>query len=231
MAVKGQAECIIAIQLHCGLRGLRSRGGICRKVLRPSLSDAEDMPIGCVRMGRCIARIMCQSLAQQLARSEERTVVHPIELIESLQRKIVGCHAARMLAHAAAEFALAHMRRDRANDPHGDAVLQVEQIRQVAVEPVRPNQVTRLGFAKLYRDAKPVSRSAETAMQHVADVQLVADAAKIEWRTSEAKRGAARDDQQFFQAAKQADDVVHHALGEIRIGPVLQQCTERQHGK
>src|SRR5271166_329682 len=109
------------------------------------------------------------------------------------------------------------MRRDSGGDAEGDAVLQIKQIGEFTIEAVRPNDVAGLRRAQLDRSPKRLSRAAHAAMQHIAYVKLVADASKIERCACITKRGAARDDQQVLKAAKQADDVVHHALGEIGV--------------
>ena len=134
-----------------------------------------------------------------------------------------------MFALRPAQLALAQVRRDGGRHAQRDAVLQVEQFGELAVESVGPDDAGGRHLAQLDGDPQRFARTAHAAMQHIADVELIPDTAQIERRPGEADGRAARDHQQVFQAAQGADDVVDHPFREIGIRLVLLQGAERQY--
>ncbi len=62
-----------------------------------------------------------------------------------------------MFPHGAIQLTFADMRRDGSDHAHGNAVLQIEQIRQLAVQPIGPDQMARLRFIQLHRNSNQVA--------------------------------------------------------------------------
>ena len=70
---------------------------------------------------------------------------------------------------------LAHIGRHQARSLQRNAVLQVEDIRHVAVEAVCPDRLMCTGIDQFHGDAQLITGSANAATQHVAYVKLSTD--------------------------------------------------------
>jgi hypothetical protein len=80
---------------------------------------------------------------------------------------------------------------ERDRDPARDLVLQGEQIRHVAVEPLGPQMLVGCGIDKLCVDANLVARPANAPFQHIAHTKLAADLLRVDKRRCDL--GAALD--------------------------------------
>ena len=80
---------------------------------------------------------------------ENEIVVHAVQEIERLQDEIVGRHVLRMLPHGPHQLPFADLWRNRSDDADGDAILQGEQIVEVAVILIGTNDIARFGVAEL----------------------------------------------------------------------------------
>src|SRR5690348_18177184 len=83
--------------------------------------------------------------------------------------EIVGWLGLRPLALCLFEF-----RENGSDDAGRHLVLQIEDVGQRAVEPVRPDVDARRGDYELPCDAHPAARLASAALQHVAHAELAA---------------------------------------------------------
>jgi hypothetical protein len=85
---------------------------------------------------------------------------------------------------------------DSADDTFGDAVLEIENIGQIAVEAIGPDVTAGRGFDQLTSDAHPPASAPHAALQHVANAKLAPDPAHVHRAALIGEGGVARDHEQ-----------------------------------
>src|SRR5262249_1530706 len=167
-------------------------------------------------------------LPQQLTGAGKIGRVHVVEEINRLHQQIVGVQVLRSLAPRGFELGLAQVRRKAPEDARGDALLQVEQFREIAVVAVDPDQRAAFDVGQLSGDAQPHVGAANAAAQHVAHAQLLADLLQVDRLVAIGQRRRARDDEQAAYAREREDDVVDHAFAEISLLGIVADGAKRQ---
>ena len=95
------------------------------------------------------------------------------------QIEIVGVEALGTLAARTFDLGLLHAWLDDADHPLGDAILQVENVFEIAIELVGPQMRAGFGLDELGRDTHARFRFAHAAFQKVAHAQLAADLSNV----------------------------------------------------
>ena len=146
------------------------------------------------------------------------------------QKIIVGVEALGRLALGPFDLGLLQLGRDGAHHARGHLILQIEDVRQLAVETVRPEMRARRSIDELPGDAHPVARLAHAAFEHVAHAELAPDLLHVHRPALVGEARIARDDEQPAQARQGGGDVFHHAVGEILLLGIAAHVLERQDG-
>ena len=121
-----------------------------------------------VRIG--LERIVKKSGGDRGALGIERSYEGQRSQIEIVSVEALGTLAARPF-----DLELLHAGLDDADHPLGDAILEIENVFEIAVELVGPQMRAGFGLDELGRDTQARFRFAHAAFQEVAHAQLAAD--------------------------------------------------------
>src|SRR5262249_50029033 len=105
-----------------------------------------------------------------------------------------------------------------------------ENIRQVTLEPVRPDVRPRNGINQLPRDANFPRCSANRPLKDIAHAKPASDLLYVDGFAFERKARVASDDEQPSEPRKRGDDFLNHAVGKILLFGIAAHVLERQHG-
>ena len=105
-----------------------------------------------------------------------------------------------------------------------------EDVLELAVVAVGPHVRAGRGVDQLRVDAHAVAAPAHAAFEHVARVQRLADLAHVARLALVLERRVARDDDKARHLREVGDEVLGHAVGEVRLVGVAAHVVERQHG-
>ena len=141
-------------------------------------------------------------------------------------RRIVGPAAAR-----AVDLGFSDLRLDEADDGLGDAVLELEDLAELAVKTLGPLMGTGLGVDELDGDPHAAAGKTDAAFEEIADAELIGDLAGI-YRAVLVNEGrVAGDDGEGLEPAQRCDEVLDDAVGEIVLGRIAAEVGEREHGE
>src|SRR5882724_892906 len=115
------------------------------------------------------------------------------------------------------------------NRPH-DFVLDREDLGNLAIEPFGPYMIAGLGIDQLSRDSNPLAKSANTALDDVANVQVTCDLPEVGGGAPVAEGRRARPDRQFVPSRQVSDYVLGEPVAEIALRRIAAEVGERQHG-
>ena len=113
--------------------------------------------------------------------------------------------------------------------PFRHTVLELEHVRERAVEAVRPEMGAALGIDQLARDADPLAGFADAALEHVAHAQLAPDLPDIDGLVPVGEARVAGDDEQARHPRQGGGDVLDDPVREVALLRVAAQIVERQH--
>ena len=141
---------------------------------------------------------------------------HMFERIAA-QQKIIG--VARLAQLLTLELGELHARLDRGDHALRDVVLQVEDVAEVAVEPIGPKRPARACIDQLSCDPQAVATAADATFEHMGDVKLTPDLADVYGlatsRTSPTKRLPLRGSVRIRRCAlPSSPTAVHDAAGQ-----------------
>ena len=120
-------------------------------------------------------------------------------------------------------------RLDSRDHAHGDAILQLEYVSQIAVEPFRPDVPACGGLDELPRNARPLSPLSDRALEQIADAEFAPDLTRGDGLVLIDERGVPCDDEQPPDPAQRCDDVLDDAVREIVRLRIAAHVLERQH--
>ena len=115
---------------------------------------------------------------------------------------VVGVEALGRLALGPLDLGLLEPRRDRADDARRHLVLQLEDVLELAVEPVGPEMRAGRGIDQLAGDAHPAAGLAHAALEHVAHAELAADLPHVDGPALVGEARIAGDDEQPARCAR-----------------------------
>src|SRR5262249_13012009 len=116
------------------------------------------------------------------------------------QITIVGVEALGRLAADALDLRALELRRDGADHALGHLVLELENILERPVEPIRPDVRSGSRIDELRGDAYPVRRLAHAAFEHIADAELATDLLHVHGMTFVGEARVAGDHEQVAKA-------------------------------
>ena len=163
-----------------------------------------------------------QRLAVVLRRGREDVRQRP-------EVEVVGVEAPGRLAPGALDLGPPERRLDRAGHPLRHPVLEVEHVRERAVEALRPEMGAALGVDQLARDAHPLASFADAALEHVAHAQLAPDLPHVDGLAPVGEARVAGDDEQARDPRQGGGDVLDDPVREVALLRVAAQVVERQH--
>ncbi len=105
----------------------------------------------------------------------------------------------------------------RARHFGSDAVLQVEEVVDVTVDPARPDVVAGLGLDQLRRDPHPLADPPDAAFHRIAHPEFAADLADIDRPALIGKGRIAGDDEEVADAGEGCGYLLDHSIGEIGL--------------
>src|ERR1700704_1518047 len=97
----------------------------------------------------------------------------------SAQKIIVCIKAIGGLSLSTLDFGSLQRWRDCAHNARGHLILQIEHVRQLTIEAVRPEMSASRSVNELTGDAHSVCRLAHAAFEHVAHAQLAPDLLQV----------------------------------------------------
>lgn len=98
-----------------------------------------DQPEGGVGVRYRIAVVEGDCLAQERPGARKVLERHPVDEVDRLHHQVVGIHALWTLAQCPPELSLADVGGETPNDASRNAVLQVEQLGELAVVTISPD--------------------------------------------------------------------------------------------
>lgn len=125
-----------------------------------------------------------------------------IETRECTKIVVVGLKIFGRYAFCALYLGALQLRKECANHAARHLVLQIEDIVELAVKPVRPKMGTRRGFDQLPGNANSIAGFAHTAFEHIPNTQLAPDLPDVDSLAFVGKSGLSRDDEQRLRPPK-----------------------------
>src|SRR5262249_55219521 len=165
MAASRQRDGIVLAKLDGAASQADSLGALLPSIGHPAVDLAPDMAPRRHRMGRREIRIDLQRLTELAQRLVGSLPGSAIDVRPSAQVVVVGVEAVGRLALRTLELGLLQLRCDLAHDAHRDLVLQIEDVLQPAVKPLRPEMDPRLGIDELRGYANAARRLAHTPFE------------------------------------------------------------------
>src|SRR5262249_33902959 len=127
------------------------------------------------------------------------------------------------------ELGSLHHRCNDANYAGGDAVLQLEHIREVAVKPIGPKVHPIRGIDKLASDPYSNSGFSHASFEYITHAKFTASLPNI-WRAALIdKARIAGDHKQRFERRQGSDDVLDQSINEVFLLRVPTHVLEREH--
>src|ERR1700716_3898230 len=149
---------------------------------------------------------------------------------QTAQIEGIGVETLGRLALGPLDLGFFHRWRDRPDNALSHLVLQIEDVAEPTINPVRPKMCPGGGIDELSRDAHPIGRFANAALQHVAHPKLAPDLLHIDGAPLVCEARVAGDDEQRLETGQCSDDVLHHPVGKIVLFWVAAHILEREHG-
>src|SRR6202012_5688566 len=146
------------------------------------------------------------------------------------QQKIIGVEPARLGCLLTRDLGELYGRLDRGDHAFGDAVLQVEDVAEPAIEAVGPQMPAGVRIDQLSGDAQALAAAADAAFEHIGDAKLAPDLADIYGPVLVEEGGVAGDDEQPAAAGQRGDDVLRHAVGEKILLGIAAHVGEGENG-
>ena len=155
---------------------------------------------------------------------------HAVRAGQAAQEIIVGVEALGGLALGAFDLGLLQLRRDRADHAGGDLILQIEDVRQSAIEVIGPQMRAGRSVDQLGGDAHPLRRLADSALDHVTHAKFPAHLLHIRGPSLVREARIAGDHEQPANVTERSDDVLDDAVCEVFLLRVVAHVLEGQNG-
>lgn len=121
--------------------------------------------------------VEAQRAVRQLLRLLDVLARHAVEMAGRAQEQVVGLDVLGRPARDALHLGEEQARFDHRGDPLGDAILQGEHVRDLALEPAGPELDAGIGFHQVAGDADAVAGAPHRAVEGVAHAKFAADLA------------------------------------------------------
>jgi len=118
---------------------------------------------------------------------------------------------------------------DGRDDGHGDFVLQIEDVLDLAVVTLGPYVITAGRLDQLRANPNTAGTLTQASFQHVAHAHLLADALDVNGLSFVSEGGVARGDEEPAELGKRGDDVLGDTVGQKLLLWVRAHVCEREH--
>src|SRR5918997_6000522 len=145
------------------------------------------------------------------------------------QVQVVGVQVLGGLAPRPLDLRAAEARLDRPGDRLRRAVLQAEDVGDVALDTICPDVPRRLGLYQLAGDPDPRAGLADAALQRVAHAERAADLAQVRLTPLVREGAGAPDDEERAHARERRGQLLRDAVGEVVLLRVAAEVLEGQH--
>ncbi len=176
-----------------------------------------------------IVRIKLERSPEHLARADVAFPGIRVELCGAALNEMPGIEILRLLCRQPANFRAFHLRRDDCGYLSRQFILQIEQVRELAVECFGPDMVTRLRIDKLSRDPNPARALADATFEDVAGGECLADLLNIDGLVLEHEGRVSRNDGERTPERQRCDDVLREAVGKKPLFGIIAQIGKRKH--
>jgi hypothetical protein len=142
----------------------------------------------------------------------------------------IGVETVGRLAFGTLDLGFFHRWRDRPDNALSHLVLQIEDVAETTIKPFRPKMCPGGGIDELSRDAHPIGRFANAALQHVTHPELAPDLLHVDGAALVCEARVAGDDEQRLEMRQRRDDVIYHPVREIFLFRIGAQVGEGENG-
>ena len=153
----------------------------------------------------------------------------PAEEIACAQVVFVSLEIGRVMDPEARLFPRRKIRAQGNRDSLGQFALQAEEIKQFAIEGIRPDVRIRARIDQLDVDAHAISRAPHRAFQNVSHSEGQADLAQVARARFVLANRSPADDFQVGDLGQVREDIILDAIREILILLIVAQIFEWQH--
>ena len=174
--------------------------------------------------------VKLQSVMSQRCRFGHPFAGRQIKLLHSSEIKIIGGKVLRSPPRRQSNFCLKQLWLDGGDYRYRDVILQGENIRQVTLEPVRPNVRTCHCINQLPCDPDFTRRLAHRPLKNIAHAKSASDLPYVDGFSFERKARIASDDEQPFEPRERRDDFFDHPVGKVLLLGITGHVLERQDG-
>src|SRR6185437_4964366 len=160
-----------------------------RKILCASAKPLVQRRVygGQPRVSRCVVCVELNGALEHCRTLQKVRLCHAWQMLPAAEVVFVGRRPGsrpdQRMTFLAAEHAAAQVRRDR----FGDLVLDGKDVRELAIEALRPTVIAGRDIDELHGDAELIAALAYTALQQRAHIELPADVAHVHAGSPELK--------------------------------------------
>src|SRR5215472_12018358 len=166
-------------------------------------------------MGQGEARIEGDRAFEQLAGQPIVVGGVAANMFDAAQQAFIGRQTLRALARGTLDLRLLDPASEGGHDRAGDLVLDLEQLADVAIVAFGPDMIARRGIDQLRRDAQPLDRFADAALDHISDAELAAETLHVDILTAVLKGRVPGDYEELTEPRQLGDDVLGDAVYDI----------------
>ena len=196
----------------------------------PTLGMLHQVGPGEARVGAGVVGVELDRLLVQTARLAIRLGREALPELPPPQHAVVSLEVLGLAAPRQTALALTELAGERRHDPAGHLVLDLEDVREVAIEALGPEMMSGCRFHQLRRDPHPRACFADAPFQHVADAEVTADLLDARRLALVGHDRIARDHAQLLEAGQLRDQVLGETVGEVVLLGIAAEVRERQHG-
>ena len=201
------------------------------RLVPPVLDNSSIMEQCRQSLGRGVVRVQLQSATEQPQGLIIRRFGERIVMCQGLHEEVVGVEIMGRLRGGPLDLRPADARLNGSDDTLRDAVLQVEDVGEFAVEPVSPDVPPIGRFDQLPRDPNPAPGLSDGTLQHVAHAEFPADLSDVHGPALVGEGRVPGDHEEPAHPGQGGDDVLDHPVGKVLLLRVATHVGEGQDGQ
>jgi len=201
---------------------------VVRLIRRPSLSNAQHMPVSPPGESRGVVRILHQRGIEQCFRSLEDSARGIVHILLGTQKEIVGFEAVWPLYANSFQFGGVQMGGYLSNDHLGQTVLDLEEVKKSFVELGEPERRAQLSIGQLDRQTQTIAEDPHTSGENVANPQYIADLAWVTILVPESQRRQPRNHEEIRNPREGFDQVLDETFGDEVMRRLAGEVAKRQ---
>lgn len=155
--------------------------------------------------------------------------VHGIHQRQRLQVEVVSIETFGTLAARPLDLGLADLRLDPSDHGLGDLVLEIEDVGGRAVELLGPDMRAGDPVDQLRADANAVAGPPDAPFEKIPDAEFLRRLARVDRTVLEHEGRVASGHGEGLESRQRGDQVLDHAIREVRLLRVAREVGERQH--